>query len=251
MMEAPRIVVSAGVLTVSETITGFAEQYRYVCRVLARHRVHPADIEDLAQEVFLVMWRRRDQYQRGRSLRPWLAGIAVRVALKHLERRRRERRPRAAEPGGGAVPLPDDDLASARARRLALEALELLPARHRATIVAYALDGVPVKELAARWSVPLPTAYSRVRVAREALVAVLTELRSRESRIERRAVVEVSEGDGPTVGVDPCSPPALAGIQRGARAESSSPGSSLDGGGSHEPSYVRSHRRPLPSGAGR
>jgi RNA polymerase sigma factor (sigma-70 family) len=156
-------------------VGAFSQEYRYVRRVLSRHGVCSADVEDLVQEVFLVMWRRRDHYQRNRSLLHWLAGIAIRVAMKHLERRQRELPSTDAEPTD-AAPLPDDYLASARARSLALAAIDRLPDRHRTALVWHALDGVSVRDLAARWAVPLPTAYTRVRVAREALANVISEL---------------------------------------------------------------------------
>jgi RNA polymerase sigma-70 factor, ECF subfamily len=160
----------------------FEEHFTFIFRTLVRHGVSRVDAEDVAQEVFLVMWRRRDDYEADRPLRPWLAGIATRLALKHVIRRRFAACSVGEVDLVDAAPLPDDRLASARARQLALSALSRLPNRHRTALVRHALDGLSVKDLAALWSVPLQTAYTRVRVARLAFAEVMDDLQAAPRR---------------------------------------------------------------------
>jgi RNA polymerase sigma-70 factor (ECF subfamily) len=81
--------------------------------------VAAADAEDLAQEVFLVMWRRRADWDAGRPLRPWLFGVALRIAHEHRHRRGREapvglvdqadERPRGEEQVAAATGMADYD----------------------------------------------------------------------------------------------------------------------------------------------
>ena len=68
----------------------FEAQFDYVYHALRRHGISPIDAEDLVQEVFLVMWRRWAEYDTTRPLRPWLAGIAFRVAYNYRQRSGRE-----------------------------------------------------------------------------------------------------------------------------------------------------------------
>src|SRR4051794_28126326 len=68
----------------------FEADFDYVYRSLLRMGVAAADAEDLAQEVFLVMWRRRADWDAGRPLRPWLFGVAMRIAHEYRHRRGRE-----------------------------------------------------------------------------------------------------------------------------------------------------------------
>jgi RNA polymerase sigma factor (sigma-70 family) len=161
-------------------VTAFDREFDFVYRALRRQGVSSADAEDLAQEVFVVMWRRWRDYQRDRPLRPWLAGIALHVAQKHARRHRREL------PGGEVDPAdgrehPEDHLAAAHARRVVLAALALMPERHRTPLVLHELDELSVQEIAAGLSVPLATVYTRLRRARLAFAKAVRKLEGRPS----------------------------------------------------------------------
>src|SRR2546430_4184610 len=66
------------------------EDYHYVRAILRRNGVNARDAEDLVQEVLLVMWRRRGDFDPSRPLRPWLGGIAIKVAAAFRKRKVRE-----------------------------------------------------------------------------------------------------------------------------------------------------------------
>jgi RNA polymerase sigma factor (sigma-70 family) len=156
-------------------VRAFETEFDYVYRALKRHGVNPADAEDLAQEVFLVMWRRWADYDTTRPLRPWLAGIAFKVAHDYRRRSGRE------VPGGlvdaeDQAPGAEEHLASARARTLVLRALGSLPEKQRTIIVMHDLDGASMREIADILSVPLFTAYSRLRSARQAFAKSVRRL---------------------------------------------------------------------------
>ncbi len=55
------------------------------------------------------------------------------------------------------------------------DALAQLPASYRATILLHDVDGLTISEVATLMDVPLPTAKSRLRRARMALVTLLDE----------------------------------------------------------------------------
>jgi RNA polymerase sigma factor (sigma-70 family) len=150
----------------------FEEEADYVFRVLLNHGVPETDAEDLVHDVCVIACRRWADYQSGRPLRPWLAGIARNLALKYRERRRREL-PLADHDRPDHTPLPDERLASARARQLVHHVIAQLPTRHRAVLILHDLDGVEVKKLAELWTVRLPTAYARIRSARQAFAALV------------------------------------------------------------------------------
>ena len=157
---------------------GFEAELDYVLRALRRHGVSERDAEDLAQDVFLVMWRRRSDFDPERSLRAWLAGIAYKVAHEHHKRSWRFWPREGLEPRDER-PLPDEEVASARARRLVLGALSRLTERQRAMLVMHDLDGLPMPEIAALMRVPLFTGYSRLRLARKAFARAVESLRRR------------------------------------------------------------------------
>src|SRR5688572_19892003 len=109
----------------------FEEEFDHVYRTFRRLGLPPAEAEDLAQDVFVVLCRRWSDFQPDRPLRPWLVGIAHRLAMDHARShgRREVATPELEQEDEG--PGPEDRLASARARHLALRALAALPERHR------------------------------------------------------------------------------------------------------------------------
>jgi RNA polymerase sigma-70 factor, ECF subfamily len=146
-------------------VGAFETEFDFVYHVLRRHGVNDPDAEDLVQDVFLVMWRHWAAYDRQRPLRPWLAGIAFRVAYNYRHRLGRE------TPGGlmdprDQAPSPEDRIASASARSLVTRVLAGMSEKHRSLIVAHDIDGVPMKEIADALGVPLFTAHTRLRAAR-------------------------------------------------------------------------------------
>jgi DNA-directed RNA polymerase specialized sigma24 family protein len=62
----------------------------YVYQTLQRCGASAAEIEDLVQEVFVVLLRRRASYDPSRPLRPWIAGVAFKAVLEWRRRNWRE-----------------------------------------------------------------------------------------------------------------------------------------------------------------
>lgn len=166
---------SAIVTETSSCLEAFQNEFDYLCRTLRRLGVQPQDVEDQVHEVFLVLDRKWGNYDRSRPLRPYLFGIAFRVAAAHKRRRGREL---LLEPDGGAdnAPRADEQLDADRARALVLRALEFVPLPRRAVLVMHDIDEMPMSEVTRALSIPLFTGYSRLRKARRELEAALTEL---------------------------------------------------------------------------
>jgi RNA polymerase sigma-70 factor (ECF subfamily) len=162
-------------------------EFDFVRRALRRHGVPMADCEDLAQEVFLVTWRRWRDYDPRRPLRAWLTGIAFRVAREHRRTLRRQARPTLDSEPPEEAPTPEHEIASAHARALVLRALETLPAAQRELLVLHELDGRSVREIARGASLPIFTVYTRLRRARLRFARAVERLRG--DRRPRRALI--------------------------------------------------------------
>jgi RNA polymerase sigma-70 factor, ECF subfamily len=163
-------------MTTDEACLGaFQRELDYVCRTLRRLGTSPSEVEDLAQEVFLVLRRSWSEYDPERPLRPYLFGIAFRIASAHHRKRSREVAFGVVEVGD-PEPGPDDALQIKQARALVLAALERIPLPRRAVLVMHDLDDVPVGEVASVLSIPLFTAYSRLRKARKELEAAVRRM---------------------------------------------------------------------------
>ena len=162
-----------------ETI--YAVWLDFVWLLLRRLGVRAADLEDATQEVFMVVHRRLDEYDRSRPFRPWLGGIAFRVALRERRRPRHAREAPASSDDlsdlAGADGGPEQALMDAQRRVRLLSALDDLSDERRAVFVMHELHEMPMPEVAAALEGPVNTAYTRLRAARAEVKATLSRLR--------------------------------------------------------------------------
>jgi RNA polymerase sigma-70 factor (ECF subfamily) len=147
----------------------------YLIGSLRRLGVLGCDIDDVLHEVFLVMLRRWDDFDRSRPPRPWLFGIAFRVASGHRRRNQRELLSESYEAEDPSLG-PEEATAAVQGRRLLLRALSAIPLERRAVLILHEVDEVAMKDIAQHLSIPLFTAYSRLRKARRELDAALVRL---------------------------------------------------------------------------
>ncbi len=64
----------------------FHQQYPMVCGVMHRFITDRSTVEDLAQEVFVRFWEKREQIQINSSLQAYLRRMAINEALGYLRR---------------------------------------------------------------------------------------------------------------------------------------------------------------------
>ena len=155
-----------GSSTPDEALEAYRVEFDYICRTLQRLGVRAADVEDLAHELFLVLSRKWPDYDPSRPLRPYLFGIAFRVAARHRRRQAREV-PGDVPEIADANADPDRILSAAEARSVVLLALERIALPRRAVFVMHDLDETPMRVIADTLRIPLFTAYSRLRKARK------------------------------------------------------------------------------------
>jgi RNA polymerase sigma-70 factor, ECF subfamily len=164
----PRVAQGDSARTAAEFRVAYEAEFSYVWHSLRRLGIRTGDLEDLTHDVFVIAYRRFEDYETSRPLRAWLFGIAFRVASDF-----RRRAGYRNEVGGGApdaateVPLQDQDVAANQDRQLVLECLEALEPDRRAVFVMHELGEHPIPEVAVALEIPLNTAYSRLRLARQ------------------------------------------------------------------------------------
>jgi RNA polymerase sigma-70 factor (ECF subfamily) len=159
----------------------FREHAAFVLRVVRRLGVAPRDVEDVAQEVFVVVHRKLSTFTGESSVRTWLFGIASRVASDHRRRAYVQRENLEAEPPASSFEAPQtQELHDRELRRNLDRALDELDDAKRAVFVLYEMEGIPMTEIAESLGCPLPTAYSRLREARERIRASFARVYPRE-----------------------------------------------------------------------
>jgi RNA polymerase sigma-70 factor, ECF subfamily len=159
-------------------LQAYQRELTYILRTLERLGIDLNDLEDLAQEVFLVLRRTWKIYDQTRALKPYLFGIVFRVASMHKRHRRREV-PFEFVESTDPAPLPDREFEASQARAMVLEALQEIPLPRRAVLVMHDLDHVSVRDVATALSIPRFTAYSRLSKARTELGSALMRMLAR------------------------------------------------------------------------
>jgi len=168
---------------VAVEVPSFAEVFRtyssFVWRVLLRMGVAEADVEDVAQEVFLGIHRNLPRFEGRCSLRTWVYGICHRRAVDH-RRRAHTRYEIATEepPDAGQEGGQDEGIDLAQARASLNQVLDSLDDDKRAVFVLFEVEQVPMEEVAEIVGCPLQTAYSRLYAARRKIDAAAVRIRA-------------------------------------------------------------------------
>lgn len=130
-----------------------------------------SDTEDLAQEIFLVVRRRLDDFDGG-NLAGWLYRITQltvrdfrrRAWFRHLVRGRREI-DMTDLPHGSAGPERNYEVAESR--RLFQEVVARMSEKRRTTLILFEIEGYSGEEVARIQDIPLATVWTRLHHARK------------------------------------------------------------------------------------
>jgi RNA polymerase sigma-70 factor (ECF subfamily) len=159
----------------------FEENVSFVWRVLEHHGVRGSELEDATQEVFIVVARKLDDLDDGVSVRSWLYGIARRVASSQRRRAHVRREQLTDEPPASVdAARQHDDAERREALGLLQTVLERLPEEQRMAFVLREVEQLTIQEVADAMGCPLQTAYSRVRVAKDHVMAAFREPQPQE-----------------------------------------------------------------------
>jgi RNA polymerase sigma-70 factor, ECF subfamily len=149
-----------------------------IVELAKRHRLNPADAEDVAQEAFIRAYRGLPHFRCESTFYTWLFRIASNCARNLLKVRARDQ-------FNGTIEFPDDDNAAYPPSRLqeletpeelmltdeirgtVSSTLENLSDEQRTVITLREIDGLSYQEIAVAMSIPIGTVRSRVFRARD------------------------------------------------------------------------------------
>jgi len=159
----------------------FDREFSYVWHSLRRLGVAERDCDDIANEVFVRVHQRFDDYDPSRPARPWLFAFCARLAsdYRKLARHRREAALESDSKVGVVSEGPEDLALRREASSLVLEALDALDDERRQVFVLHELEERPIPEVAEMLAVPLATAYTRLRAARKTFTEAARRLQAR------------------------------------------------------------------------
>ncbi|MEI9949507.1 MAG: sigma-70 family RNA polymerase sigma factor [Pseudomonadota bacterium] len=156
-----------------------AQHYAFIWRVLRGLGLSRADAEDATQQVFMIAARKLDSIDPDRA-RSFVYGAAVRVAnnaRRGLRRRREVLASQTPDEPESESRGPEKMAELVQARELLAKVLDQLEENHRRMIVLAEIEQLEVPEIASLEGVPVGTAASRLRVAREKFRALLSAMR--------------------------------------------------------------------------
>lgn len=162
----------------------FEEHAAAVYRTLRYLGVAEADLMDASQEVFLVVDRRRGEFEGRASLSTWIHEICIRVALSARRRRRRRHEELVPEPPETTIDADQDVRIEQQDRHgLLARLLDGLDEAQREIIVLHEIERLPMREVAEIVGCPLQTAYSRRNAGLEKMRDRLGSRRSRNEQV--------------------------------------------------------------------
>ena len=165
---------------------GYHSSFRQVVGWMRAMNVPAGDLEDAAQEVFLVVRRKLSGFQ-GDNLAGWLFRIAD-LTARNYRRLAWFKNLFVREPGedrcdawamGGT---PAVTLEQKEDQRALAHMLASMSTKRRETLILFEVEGYSGQEIAALQGVPIKTVWTRLHHARRDLVAQVTAARKRRER---------------------------------------------------------------------
>ena len=150
----------------------YRQYFDFVWSSVRRLGVSPAATDDVVQEVFIVIHSRLHTLEKSEALRSWIYSV-IRRTVSNYHRSRRAKDASgivlASEPDARPLPRTPFDLAEQNDQvKLLFGVLEELDEPKREVFTMAELDELTVPEIAEILEIPLNTAYSRLRAARQA-----------------------------------------------------------------------------------
>jgi RNA polymerase sigma-70 factor (ECF subfamily) len=150
----------------------YEQHFPFTWRSLRHLGVPEAQLEDAAQELWVVVHRRYAEFEGRSDIKTWLFGIAINIVrnLRRSEQRRGQQVPLGAEELHARYGDPALEREGREAWALVQRFVEGLDDTRRTVFVACLLEGMSAAETAAAAELDLATVYNRVRALRRSFV---------------------------------------------------------------------------------
>jgi RNA polymerase sigma factor (sigma-70 family) len=163
-----------------------ARYERLIAHVVSRLVRDDADREEVCQDVVLRVYRGVGDFRFASKLSTWIARIAHRASLNHVEKKRLplfEDLPDAEQARfhpTSAAPDPLEDAIAGEARKVVRQAVHALPPGYRTVVTLHYLEQMTVEEVGDVMDLPAGTVKSHLFRARRLLKDALLERYSGE-----------------------------------------------------------------------
>ena len=158
---------------------------RFVLNVIYKYVRNRDTAEDLAQEVFVRLYQKRDAFQPIARFTTWLYTMTARICLNHVRDEKRQNPAismqalstdsRPFEPADTTGVLPATKLSRDEVRNVVWQALEDLPAQQRMALILYRFENLSYQDIAEVMSTTIAAVKSLIFRARSALAIRLED----------------------------------------------------------------------------
>lgn len=157
--------------------TPLVDKYqRYVCVLVKRVCAHPAEVEELAQDVFVKAYQHLDAFKRKSAFSTWLYRIAFNTAVSHV-RKKRHYGISIEEVDSQKFAISDEEeqehrevmMNKERSYLVMERMLETLPAEEQMLISLYYKEGLKMEEVAYICGLSLSNAKVKIHRIRKKL----------------------------------------------------------------------------------
>ena len=198
------------------------EHYDFIWRLLSRLNVAPAEVDDAAQQVFMVLVSRDGLTIKVGSERAFLYGVALRVAKEFRRKTLSQLNHIVPDPEALVDRSLDVEAVAerSRARQKLDRILDQMPDSLKEAFILFELEDMSVPQIAELLAIPTGTVASRLRRARAQFQKAVAELREQGG-------LEANVGTGETEPTIDAEDEVASGAPR---ARASSSGVSFPGG---------------------
>jgi RNA polymerase sigma-70 factor, ECF subfamily len=148
---------------------------KLVMHIVFRMIHHPADREDICQDVFLKIFQNLSSFRQEAKLSTWIGRIAYNSCLNHIEKKRTFlmedfwRAEQSWEEVEGSSSSPADAAELSDLKTKVQSEMEKMPANHRTALTLFHVDGLGYDEIAEVMNLPEGTIKSYLFRARQYL----------------------------------------------------------------------------------
>lgn len=140
------------------------QRYKSSLYAFALRSVQSSSVaDDVFQETFLRVYRKRKTFQKGARFRPWLFQICLNLCRDHHRKVKRRQEVELSEEAVGQDqrPGPEEHAQKAAEARRVQDAISRLPEKHRAVLILTQYEGLSQQEAALALGIPEGTVKSR------------------------------------------------------------------------------------------
>lgn len=146
---------------------------RAVYGIISRIVSSPDDVDDVAQDVFVLAYKAIDRFRGDASFATWIHRIAVNTSLKHIKKIKSKQAMSIDDPDLGLedtltsehIPGPSQLVESDEQRTAVRKAVDQLPDKHRLVVVLRYFEDYSCEDIAKMMDCSVGTVWSRLHYA--------------------------------------------------------------------------------------